>query len=89
MTCFTVDGEDDFNFDQVGSGGKADILFVDDNSGSMSFEQVHMADRFSTFLSALNTQSVDYRIGVITDDTTSSNNPPRTINQMVLCWMEN
>jgi hypothetical protein len=61
--------------------GKVDILFVDDNSGSMSFEQKRMADRFANFISALDSKNVDYRIGIITTDISSAANPARTINQ--------
>lgn len=63
------------------SGGLVDILIVNDNSGSMSFEQNRMAERFSSFVSALDSRQIDYRIAMITTDISSSSNPPRTINQ--------
>lgn len=53
-------------------GGKVDILIVDDNSASMSFEQKALASRFSGFLSQLDAKSVDYRIGITTTDVTAS-----------------
>lgn len=64
------------------SGGKVDILFVDDNSGSMSYEQNNIGARFSSFISALDAKNVDYRIGIITTDVSASaNNGPRSINR--------
>lgn len=64
-------------------GGKkaVDILFVVDNSGSMSTEQNAIANRFSTFIQTMDSQGLDYRIGVITTDVSASpNNVPRAIN---------
>jgi len=63
------------------SGGMVDILFVDDNSGSMSFEQSKMADRFPMLLSKLDDRMLNYRIGITTTDIASSQNQPRAINQ--------
>lgn len=63
------------------TGGIVDILFVNDNSGSMSFEQNQIANRFSTFISTLDAQAIDYRIAITTTDISASNNPPRAINQ--------
>src|SRR5688500_18469462 len=45
---------------------KVDILWVVDNSGSMSAEQNKLADRFSDFFLALRRSLVDYHIGVVT-----------------------
>ena len=62
-------------------GGAVDILFVDDNSGSMSFEQNQIAARFSNFVQALDARGADYRIGIITTDVSATlNNGPRPIN---------
>jgi hypothetical protein len=47
-----------------------DILFVNDNSGSMSFEQAKMAAKFPTFLQSLG--NMNYRIGMVTTDISSS-----------------
>ncbi len=63
------------------SGGMVDVLFVNDNSGSMSFEQSKMAQRFPTLLSKLDDRMLDYRLGIITTDIASNSNPPRAINQ--------
>lgn len=46
--------------------GLVDILIVNDNSGSMSFEQNKMATAFSGFLSSIN--NLDYRIAMTTTD---------------------
>lgn len=46
--------------------GLVDILIVNDNSGSMSFEQTKMANAFSGFLTSIN--NLDYRIGMTTTD---------------------
>lgn len=62
-------------------GGMVDILFVDDNSGSMSFEQSKMATRFPTFLKKLDDRMLDYRIAITTTDISAAANPPRSINQ--------
>ncbi len=94
-TCVSSGGKDSFEYAVRSTGGLVDILFVDDNSGSMSFEQAHMAEKFSSFLSQLDARFVDYRIGIITTDVSSSMtsdtrddgpsstlfNEPRAINQ--------
>lgn len=46
--------------------GLVDILIVNDNSGSMSFEQAKMATAFSGFLTSID--SLDYRIAMTTTD---------------------
>lgn len=61
-------------------GRKVDIVIVNDNSGSMSFEQSRMASRFQTLLSQLEAQNLSYRIGIITTDVSNGDNPPRAIN---------
>ena len=45
-----------------------DILFVIDNSGSMADEQARLARNFTSFVSALDTMDVEYRIGLTTTD---------------------
>lgn len=62
--------------------GDVDILFVDDNSGSMSVEQAKMATAFPNFLS--NVSNLFYRIGIITTDVSASpnNSTPRAANGM-------
>lgn len=80
--CVRVEsGKKQLEYTVTVTGGKVDILFVDDNSGSMSFEQQHMANRFSNFISSLDAQGLDYRIGITTTDVASSSNTPRAINK--------
>ncbi len=93
--CVNSNGRDYFDYSVKANGGLVDILFVSDNSGSMSFEQANMAQKFSSFLSELDSRSVDYRIGIITTDVSSAKttstkddavssstyNPPRAINK--------
>jgi hypothetical protein len=79
---FTESGTKQVEYTVTASGGKVDILFVDDNSGSMSFEQNNIASRFSSFIAALDAKQIDYRIGVITTDISDpSTNPARSINR--------
>lgn len=79
--CVEVNNVKEYRYNITPNSGKVDILFVDDNSGSMSFEQNLIAQRFSTFISSLDSKHVDYRIGIITTDISSSSNPARTINR--------
>lgn len=69
--CTTSGGKDYFEYNKTTNGGLVDIVFVDDNSGSMSFEQTNMANRFNSFLSGLDARYVDYRIGLVTTDVSS------------------
>ena len=55
--------------------GQVDILFVVDNSGSMSEEQRRMANSFPNFVQGLDIAGLDYRIGIITTDIQSRTNP--------------
>lgn len=52
---------------KIGSG-KVDILFVTDNSASMSENQAHMAAKFAGFIQNLDAKSIDYRIAITTTD---------------------
>jgi hypothetical protein len=79
--CDWVAGKALFSTDISESLTQVDILFVDDNSGSMSFEQNQMASRFPKFVETLDSRNIDYHIGVITTDIEDSNNPAREINQ--------
>lgn len=96
QTCVNNNGRDYFDYSATANGGLVDILFVNDNSGSMSFEQANMAARFSSFLSQLDARFINYRIGIITSDVSteatsakypenqnfwSTNNPRRAINK--------
>lgn len=73
-----------YTFDEVKTvdSGKVDILIVNDNSASMSFEQKALAARFQGFIQALETQKADYRIAMTTTDVSvgGDNNEARPIN---------
>jgi hypothetical protein len=56
----------DYAVDRTVGEGMVDVLFVDDNSGSMSYEQSKMADRFPDFLASL--ANLDYRVAITTTD---------------------
>jgi hypothetical protein len=60
--------------------GDVDILFVDDNSGSMFMEQQKMANAFPNFLSTLS--NLFYQIAIVTTDVSASpgNAAPRPAN---------
>jgi len=49
----------------------ADILFVVDNSGSMSSNQTQLANNFDTFINVFSASGVDYQIAFITTDSPS------------------
>lgn len=55
---------------KIGSG-KVDILFINDNSASMSKVQLEMASKFSGFLQSLDSKGIDYRIAITTTDLSS------------------
>lgn len=86
--CFTQDGFIRVSF--TFGIGDVDILFVDDNSGSMSVEQNKMANAFPNFMS--NVANLFYRIAIITTDVSASiiktagaslnNQTPRAANGM-------
>lgn len=80
QVCISDGRTDSFDYVVVAPGTKVDILFVNDNSGSMSFEQNNMATRFNNFIQALDSQGADYRIGIVTTDVSSTINPARSIN---------
>lgn len=71
-SCVVTPTTYDWDYTIPVNGGLIDILFVNDNSGSMSFEQNRMADRFDSFLSTLDSQQINYRIGVITTDVSTA-----------------
>ena len=61
----TVENEDLF---EQPAKPMTDIVFVVDNSGSMTEEQANLANNFEYFIYKLQTSNADYRIGVITTD---------------------
>lgn len=73
-----VDPNGTQNWDQthkVGTG-KVDILFVNDNSASMSVIQHRLAQAFSGFISRLDTREIDYKIAMTTTDATKLSSAP-------------
>lgn len=71
--CVVVEGGYSFPAQTITAGrGKVDILIVNDNSASMSFEQARLAPRFTNFIQDLDNQGVDYRIAMTTTDVTGS-----------------
>ncbi len=78
LQCTELDGIDKFDYSMTIGKGAVDIIFVDDNSGSMSTEQKNMGDHFPDFIDSLS--DLDYHIGIITTDVSSAGNEPREIN---------
>lgn len=76
--CVTEKGFDEFNYPITIESEKADVLFVIDNSASMSPIQDAIGNRFVTFFRSL--QRYDVHIGMITTDISSASNPARAIN---------
>lgn len=70
--CIVQNGQYTFNYTATAGRGKVDILIVNDNSASMSFEQARLAPRFTNFISDLDSQGVDYRIAMTTTDITKN-----------------
>lgn len=79
--CLTLNGKDYFDETISVAGGLVDILIVNDNSASMSFEQTQLAARLSGFIQNLDSQHADYRIAITTTDISNTNNPARSVNQ--------
>lgn len=79
--CLTQNGKDYFDETISIAGGLVDILVVNDNSASMSFEQTQLAARLSGFIQNLENQHADYRIAITTTDISTASNPARSINQ--------
>lgn len=52
-----------------------DILFINDNSGSMSTEQNKMALKFPNFIDQLDAKGLNYRIGMVTTDISYAMSP--------------
>ncbi|MBN1945454.1 MAG: choice-of-anchor D domain-containing protein [Bradymonadales bacterium] len=70
-------------FQQI-SGRKVDVLFVVDNSGSMSEEQSNLANNFSAFIDEAAAWDSDYQLGVITtepDEVFQGRNPGELIGE--------
>ena len=63
----TLDTEYTDHFNQA-DGKQVDVLFVVDNSGSMSEEQQNLATSFQNFVQIASVFNDDYHIGVVTTD---------------------
>jgi hypothetical protein len=63
------------------TGGKVDVLIVNDNSASMSYEQARLSQKFNQFIAQFDQRLIDYRIATTTTDISSAQNAVRTINQ--------
>lgn len=81
-TCLVQNGKAVYPGQDVTiGGGKVDILIVNDNSASMSYEQARMASRFGQFINNLDSKYMDYRIAFTTTDISSAQNAARAVNQ--------
>lgn len=81
VNCVSQNGYDYFSTSLNGIQGKVDILFIDDNSASMSYEQSQLSSRFANFVEKLDSNAIDYHIGIATTDISTSSNSPRSINK--------
>ncbi|MFN8944892.1 MAG: hypothetical protein ACK5WZ_09735 [Pseudobdellovibrionaceae bacterium] len=81
QNCVTGDGIDTFSYQVKVGFKKLDILFVNDNSASMSYEQARLASRFQNFIEELDSKGYDYRIAMTTTDISGTDNPARSVNQ--------
>lgn len=73
--CVVENGKYSYNYSVTAGAGKVDILIVDDNSASMSFEQKRLAPRFANFIQNLDSRGVDYRIAITTTDVSGGRFP--------------
>ena len=78
QTCTTSNGYDSFNYSVTAPPASADILFVIDNSASMSVIQSQIGNKFPSLLSAIS--GLDYHIAITTTDIASATNPPGPAN---------
>jgi len=74
-SCVVENGKYSYSYSVTAGAGKVDILIVDDNSASMSFEQKRLAPRFANFIQKLDTKKVDYRIAITTTDVSGGSFP--------------
>ncbi|MGE5086523.1 MAG: hypothetical protein ACM3MG_09505 [Bacillota bacterium] len=74
-SCIVQDGMYSYSYSITAGAGKVDILIVDDNSASMSFEQKRLAPRFANFIQNLDAKKIDYRIAITTTDVSGGSFP--------------
>ncbi len=65
-------------FEQT-SGRQVDVLFVVDNSGSMSEEQDNLRDNFGDFITGAQQFQNDYQLGIVTTDMDNPNQSGRLL----------
>lgn len=70
-TCVVEAGKFKVTDTIIVGAGKVDILIVNDNSASMSFEQKRLAPRFQNLIQNLDAKKTDYRIAMTTTDVAS------------------
>ncbi len=70
--CIVENGKYSFAYTATAGYGKVDILIVNDNSASMSFEQARLAPRFQNFIQDLDSRKIDYRIAMTTTNISQS-----------------
>jgi hypothetical protein len=71
-TCVVEAGKFKVTDTIIVGAGKVDILIVNDNSASMSFEQKRLAPRFQNLIQNLDAKKTDYRIAMTTTDVSST-----------------
>jgi hypothetical protein len=74
--CVILNNSIDITQDYKIGSGKIDILFVNDNSASMSKNQMEMASKFAGFIQNLDSKNIDYRIAIATTDISSVQKDP-------------
>lgn len=75
LCVVTPDGLQEWTQPHKVGTGKVDILFVNDNSASMSVIQTRMAEAFGGFIERLDAREIDYRIAMTTTDATKLSSP--------------
>lgn len=75
-SCVTIDSITTITQSFKVGAGKVDILFIDDNSASMSMTQNKLAAKFGGFVEALDAKEIDYNIAITTTDLLARQNDP-------------
>lgn len=71
-SCVVIDGVTNITQSYKIGAGKVDILFVNDNSASMSVVQAKLAAKFAGFVENLDSKEIDYQISMTTTDLLAS-----------------
>jgi hypothetical protein len=75
-TCVVINGETNITQSFKVGSGKVDILFVNDNSASMSVIQTKLAAKFGGFVENLDSKEIDYQISMTTTDLLAAQKNP-------------